>query len=527
MPLPRITPTSLTEQIQIVERYHQFGCFGPRAIYQHLTRDNFHWPGMNKQIVATCGQCHTCAHWNPGKRVYHPPRTPHSAWPFDLVHLDICTSFDSVEHDDIDHSYFLVITDQFTSFSILEPLVDKTAKSVARALYKTMCLFGPPRVIQSDGGGEFTADIVRALISDFGIDHRIIIPYSPMSAGKVESHVKLASTVLRKLMHAHGTQNWPALLPLVQLIINSKFREGSHSSPFALIFNRTANHLQSFAQDENIPPVTDAQLAQWELQQRQFKSDTIPLIRRYFVEHSDSSLEDFAKTHKVTSKKLQTGSTVMIFDVRRASKNEPPWIGPYTVARVDAIGHYELHDAAGGLFHRTCTRDMLKPLPEFLQSGGAAPASYVDRITAHRRRNGITEYLAEWRDGSDSTWEPASSFDDIESLLKTYFANKKILPKRPSHVAPPPVLPVLPKLPDMIRNPSLQAAHAALARAQQVLSVPRTLVAAVEPPLPVFVPKPAILAPVSLAPPGRSSFSSLMSLPPSHRPSTVKIPPPS
>ena len=133
--------------------------------------------------------------------------------------------------------YILIIVDTFTSFCILRPLKDKSARSVADALWDAIGLFGPPKVLQSDNGPEFVNDIVKAIVESHAFEHRTITAYVPRSAGKVESHVKISSTMLRKMMQQTGYE-WHILLPCVQLFMNSSIKNLTNYSPFTLMFNR-------------------------------------------------------------------------------------------------------------------------------------------------------------------------------------------------------------------------------------------------------------------------------------------------
>ena len=53
------------------------------------------------------------------------------------------------------YHYILTVQDIFSRYLWLRPLTKKTSHQVARKLSKLYSEVGPPRVIQSDNGGEF------------------------------------------------------------------------------------------------------------------------------------------------------------------------------------------------------------------------------------------------------------------------------------------------------------------------------------------------------------------------------------
>lgn len=56
--------------------------------------------------------------------------------------------------------YLLMIVDRATKFLLYPPLT-KSAESLVRELVKLCLTFGVPLFIRSDGGGEFTAEVVN------------------------------------------------------------------------------------------------------------------------------------------------------------------------------------------------------------------------------------------------------------------------------------------------------------------------------------------------------------------------------
>lgn len=428
---PLRMPKTEEAQIELIRKHHALkGHFGERNVYSSLVREGYHWPDMQSQIRRVIQSCRACMHWNSTKRIYHPLRPLKASLPWDSVGLDIITSFEPFG----DKSCIMILTDVFTSFSILRALPDRSAKSVAGALHQIIGDVGPPRLIQSDGEGAFVSEVVQSLITDYGALQRAIPAYNPRSAGKVEAHVKIASITLRKLMHDCGTQDWPALLPFAQLCMNTKHKDLTNSSPFVLFYNRTANEFESYV-NTDVPAPTAEHRAAWSERQQHLHELVFPAVRQVTNHHQHQYITRFNQQHNVTSQHLPTGALVMLHDVVRTTKNQPPWLGPYTIARVTPLGMYTLRDFAGGIYHRDVTRDQLKVVDSDDIKSDDLQTHYVDRILNHRNRGSKREYLIAWADCSTPTWEPAENLDDLQSLTSAYFANLKRLPRAPKQRA--------------------------------------------------------------------------------------------
>ncbi|RNA04988.1 gag-pol fusion, partial [Brachionus plicatilis] len=60
-----------------------------------------------------------------------------------------------------------------TKYPCVEPIISKTTKEIADNLWKFKCLFGPPKVILSDQGTDFSNTFVDNLINRIGAEHVI------------------------------------------------------------------------------------------------------------------------------------------------------------------------------------------------------------------------------------------------------------------------------------------------------------------------------------------------------------------
>lgn len=127
---------------------------------------------------------------------------------------------------------------------------------------------------------------------------------------------------------------------------------------------------------------------------------------------------DYWNKHKKLSSDLPVGTIVMVKQAKQFNKLESAFIGPYRI--VNAVnGHaYKLADAVGTILPRNFKKQQLK----VVLSNELTTHNYVEAIIGHRMNDqGNTEYLVHWFGYpiDESTWEPASSFDD-PSVISAY-----------------------------------------------------------------------------------------------------------
>ena len=139
---------------------------------------------MRKDITRHCLLCAACAEHGPS--LHH--ESPNLAYPIVYAPWD-SLSIETLKLPLTENGfhYLLVCIDSFSRFSILVPLKDKSACSVARTLIdEVICRYASPKLLLSDNGTEFNNAILKAVCESFQIKKCNIVPYSPQANGKVE-----------------------------------------------------------------------------------------------------------------------------------------------------------------------------------------------------------------------------------------------------------------------------------------------------------------------------------------------------
>ncbi len=110
---------------------------------------------------------------------------------------------------DENFKYILHIKDHFTRFSWAYPLSSKETDAVALKLFELFTEIGPPTILQSDNGREFTSKVIKNL-SNLWSNLKIINgrPRHPQSQGLIERSNCEVGKLLGKWMETYNNKKW-------------------------------------------------------------------------------------------------------------------------------------------------------------------------------------------------------------------------------------------------------------------------------------------------------------------------------
>ncbi len=179
-----------------------------------------------------CLLCVSCAEHRPSLHHESPNLAypiPHAPW--DSPSVDVI----KVPLTENDFQYLLVFVDSFSRFSILVPLKDKSARSVARAFIdEVLCRYASPKVLLSDNGSEFNNSLLEAVCTSFQIKKCNTVPYAPQTNGKVERANRRILDVLRFTANSSSTRD--EFIPQVACSLNSAIHSSIGESPHFIPF---------------------------------------------------------------------------------------------------------------------------------------------------------------------------------------------------------------------------------------------------------------------------------------------------
>ena len=153
---------------------------GIRRMMQ-LARRYFYWPAMHNDIENFVKNCYHCSQVlaAPLKEPLHP--WPDSCKPWTRIHIDFAGP--------LQKQWILVIVDSYSKFVEAACFSSITAAATCRYLRRFFSRYGPPEVLVSDNGTQFTSEEFAQLCSEFNILHLRSPPGHPQSNGQAERMV--------------------------------------------------------------------------------------------------------------------------------------------------------------------------------------------------------------------------------------------------------------------------------------------------------------------------------------------------
>jgi transposase InsO family protein len=377
---------------------------------------------MRSDIDHVVHSCEPCQRFNLGKHSYHPLKSVEAALPWDHIAIDLVTSLRAVDG----FKFLLVVVDVFSRFTVLRALKDKTATSVARALWDVFGHFGVPLVIQSDNGTEFANRVVNSLTKTLRVDHRFVAAYHPRANGLVERTNGTVMQVLKKTMLGRNHE-WVNLLPLVQLAVNANVASTTGTAPFPLMFGRPLREFADHSSVDTQPVDPD----EWQQQQQHLSDVVWPSIAARSTAIRQQRNERFNDEHRILpADAFPAGSWVRAKDPTRRDKLEPLYEGPYQVVRQTTGGAYILRDSTGVELPRKFAPVALKTaLPPDVDSD---PVAEVDFIVDHDGAGSDLKYLVRWvgYKAEDDTWVKARDFETM-GAIRRYWRDRESNQARP------------------------------------------------------------------------------------------------
>lgn len=108
-----------------------------------------------------------------------------------------------------------MFVDTFSGWVEAFPTKGETAKIVAKIILEEIFpRFGIPKVIGSDNGPAFVAQVSQGVAKVLGVHWKLHCAYRPQSSGQVERMNRTLKETMTKLSLETGVTDWTALLPL-------------------------------------------------------------------------------------------------------------------------------------------------------------------------------------------------------------------------------------------------------------------------------------------------------------------------
>lgn len=218
---------------------------------------------INKEQLATgmkvvdCGLklvCECCMEGKSARLPFPPVTERKSSQILDIVHTDLCGPMRNVTPNG--NRYVMNIIDDFSRFTVTYLLKSKTeaADCIKEYVKWTETQFNrKPKVIRSDGGGEFINNDLRLFYKQQGIKSQFTTPYSPQQNGIAERKNRALSEMATCMLIDAGLEKkfWGEAILTSTYLQNRLPSRSLQKTPFELWWGRKPDlgHIRIFGSE--------------------------------------------------------------------------------------------------------------------------------------------------------------------------------------------------------------------------------------------------------------------------------------
>jgi len=328
---------------QVFDLYHGHAQSGGHYGYDrmlHTVRTRFFWLSMCQDLRNMCQACPACSQRNRGAGgTLHRTVQERPIEPFDRMVVDVLGPLRPTK---LGNRYLLIFLDVASRWVIPVPTPTYDAEATARILIQRVwCEYGTlPRVLLSDQGSNFTAQIMQAVYRLLGVSKVEGTAYNPSTQGMVERYNDTFAMSMSKYISIHH-DDWDQITPLVSCAYKTSTHTRNKCSPFKYLFGGIEPRLPADL------PFEDEQMQE---ARRRFPTveeawRAIESWRTYVTDLSRDRLQRqyniAGKPTKARKLTFKPGEAVMINRTRakkgQSKKFISPWRGPFIVLRTTKL----------------------------------------------------------------------------------------------------------------------------------------------------------------------------------------------
>jgi hypothetical protein len=363
--LPLLKCVSRKEGNYILREIHEGICgnhSGARVLAHKAVRAGFYWPNMSKDstiIVRNCDKCQRFA--NVTKQPPEELSSVSSPWPFSQWGVDIVGPLPRGKGG---VRFAVVAVDYFTKWVEVEPLVNITAKSIERFLWKNVvCRYGVPHAFITDNGKQFDCEPFRKWCNELHIRNYFSSPGHPQANGQVEATNKTIFKILKKKL-GDRKGDWADDLPEVLWAYRTTRRTPTEETPYALTFRTEAIIPAELGSQsprvESYKAETNDEGLKLHLDLLQEKRDHAQITMSAYQERTARYFNKKVKPQKFEVGDLVLRKVTLATKDPTEGKLAPSWEGPYKVVSCQRPGAYYLEDLTGKILPRPWNAEHLR-----------------------------------------------------------------------------------------------------------------------------------------------------------------------
>lgn len=357
---------------------HIGGHLGVKKTIDKVTR-YFYWPGIHSDISKYCQTCHICQIAGKPNQVIPPaPLHPIPAVtePFSHVLIDCVGPLPKTSKG---HQFLLTLMCRSTRYPEAIPLRRITTKTIIPVLLRIFTQFGLPKVIQSDQGSNFTANIFKQVMSTLGIKQHLSSAYHPESQGALERwHQTLKSMLTKYCLETE--QQWDEGLPLVLYAIRSTRQESLGVSPNEMLFGRDVRGPLKLLQESWIDENTE-ELSEYVKNIRKRLKQVHTFARTNLLDAQKRMKLSYDVNSKL--REFNEGDKVLLFLPDRKYPLQAKYQGPFTVLGKEGKLNYVIATPGRRKTKRLVHVNLLKEYTERVQKAESQVVNVVVNSGSH------------------------------------------------------------------------------------------------------------------------------------------------
>lgn len=243
-----------SEKQRLISKYHNDPLVGGHVGRNKLIaklKERYIWKNLSKDVARAVKNCTKCIQNKVRSATREPMKlTPTPQSSFDIVIID---TIGPLQKSDSGNQYAVTMICDLTKYLVTAPIPDKSAKSVARAIFeKLILIYGPMKSLRSDKGTEYENSVLAELSHLMNIEQKITTAYHHQSVGSIERNHRTFNEYIRSFVENMST--WDTYLRYFTFLYNitksSCFK--NRYSPYELVFGKLANSME-FLENEIQP----------------------------------------------------------------------------------------------------------------------------------------------------------------------------------------------------------------------------------------------------------------------------------
>ena len=313
---------------ELLRTYHSSLLGGHRGFerMKNSLKRFFKWATMDSDIKKFISECSTCEK-SKIKRHTHTPLqiTSVANFPFEKIYIDFVGEINP--NSELGHKHLMTISCDLSKYIIMIPTFDCTALTAAKNIVEHVCLvYNIPKIIVSDNGAAFVAEIFKQVMKLLNIDHIRTTPYHPQSNGGIERYHRTMGEYVRSYVQQNPA-SWHKYVPFFTFSYNNTVHSTTGYSPHSLIFGFDIELPTSIrnARDYNYDSYKHELIVQLQSAQKRAKE----MIEKRKIENKKSH-----DTQKHQALKLKVDDSVLLKKETKNHKFDVCYTGPYKVTEI-------------------------------------------------------------------------------------------------------------------------------------------------------------------------------------------------